>query len=186
MPLFHLNLLVNASNYFWNMKLKLILPLLLIINCAVYAEGVDDLFASAITGNSARLKSLLAEGVEVNGTTANGRTALMAASFNGNVRAAKILLAYGADVNVHDDAGVTALMDSLVFGNNELVNLLIAAGADVNAIDNSNVSVLARAKKIKHKHIIKTLENANAKETTEAPKEQVDSGEEEVTVEQKN
>jgi len=148
------------------------LILLLALSQATQAEDAKDLFAAAMMGKIERTEALLAQGIDVNGKTAGGRTALMAASFNGNVQIVKALLAYGADVSIADNSGSTALMDALVFGNEDIVNSLITAGADVNALDKQNVTVMARAKKTAHEKIIKILEKAGAKEEAEVPIEE--------------
>ncbi|MGR9114763.1 MAG: ankyrin repeat domain-containing protein [Gammaproteobacteria bacterium] len=145
--------------------------------CWGFAEDINDLFAAAITGKNARIEALLAQGLDVNGITAGGRTALMGASYNGNVRIVKTLLAYGADVNIADNMGTTALMDALVFGDETLVNLLVAAGADVNAVDKQNITVLGRAKKIGNERLIKALEQAGALEQPVVPADTGEDGE---------
>lgn len=143
---------------------KLIVLLILTASGWAGAEDSNDLFAAAIMGKNARIEALLAQGVDVNGLTAGGRTALMGASYQGNIGIVKTLLAYGADVNIADAMGTTALMDALAFGDATIVNLLIAAGADINAQDKQNVTVLGRAKKIGNEQIIKILEQAGAVE----------------------
>ncbi|MDO9047023.1 MAG: ankyrin repeat domain-containing protein [Methylobacter sp.] len=148
------------------------LILLLALSQATHAEDAKDLFAAAMVGKLERTEALLAQGIDVNGKTAGGRTALMAASFNGNVKIVKALLAYGADVGLADNSGATALMDALVFGNEDIINLLIAAGADVNALDKQNVTVMGRAKKTDHEKAIKILKKAGAKEEGEVPIEE--------------
>lgn len=141
---------------------KLFILLLLTFSNPGFSADVNDLFSAAIFGKVERVKFLLSEGVDVNGKTVTGRTAMMAACFNGNIRVARILLAYGADVNVADNLASTALMDAVVFGNEELVKLLITSGADVNAKDKQMVSVLDKAKKTKYDNIVKILEKSIA------------------------
>ena len=131
------------------MYFKSFFLLILFSSQSVFALDGDHLFSFAILGKTERIKSLLADGVDVNTVTATGRTAMMAASFNGNIRVVKVLLAYGADVNVVDNMGSTALMDAVIFGNEELVKLLLTAGANVDAVDKQNISVLEKAKKDK-------------------------------------
>jgi ankyrin repeat protein len=152
------------------MKIKLFIFLLLFFTQSVYAAEVDNLFSAAILGKTKRVKALLADGVDVNGITTPGRTAMMAASFSGNLRVVRILLAYGADVNIADNLGSTALMDAVVFGREKLVKLLITAGADVNAVDKQNISVIEKAKKTKNSNIVKILENeSTAQQESDTP-----------------
>ena len=124
---------------------------------SILALDSDRLFSSAILGKTERVKSLLADGIDVNAATVTGRTAMMAASFNGNIRVVRALLAYGADVNVADNMGSTALMDAVIFGSEELVKLLLTAGANVDAVDRQNISVLEKAKKTKYSNIVKNF-----------------------------
>ncbi len=156
------------------MYFKFIL-LLLFSSQSIFALNGDHFFSFAILGKTERVKSMLADGIDVNTTTATGRTAMMAASFNGNIRVVKVLLAYGADVNVVDNMGSTALMDAVIFGSEELVKLLITAGANVDAVDKQNISVLEKAKKTKYSNIVKILEPLVTvvieEETEEAPVE---------------
>ncbi len=167
------------------MKIKhLLITLLFLFSQAGFSVDIKNLFSAAIHGKTERVKSLLAEGIEVNGKTATGRTAMMAASFNGNLRVARILLSYGADVNLADNQGTTALMDAVIFGREELVRLLITAGADVLAVDNQDISVIEKAKKTKFSHIVAILEKAvvpkeeaendSTKETEETTESTVD------------
>lgn len=126
------------------------------------SADINNLFSAAILGKTERIKSLLADGDNVNGKTATGRTAMMAASFNGNKRVVRILLAYGADVNIADNFGTTALMDAIVFGSEPLVKLLITAGADVVAKDNQGISVIDKAKMTQFHNLVTVLEKAIA------------------------
>ncbi len=137
---------------------KILLFLLLAVSQAGFAEEINDLFSASIFGKTEKVRLLLSEGVDVNGKTITGRTAMMAACFNGNIRVVRVLLAYGADVNIADNQGSTALMDAVIFGSEALVNLLITAGADVTVEDNQKVSVIEKAKKTKYENIVKILE----------------------------
>jgi len=143
------------------MPIKSILILLwLMLPTMALSSPTDDLFTAAILGKIERVKFLLNEGIEVDGKTANGRTALMAASFNGNIRVVKLLLAYGADVNLADRQGHTALMDAVVFGNEALVKLLITVGANIEVVDLQKSSALDKAEKIQSPNIVKILKSA--------------------------
>jgi len=162
------------------MKIKsLFLFTLLFVSHPGFSAEFNNLFSAAILGKTERVKSLLADGADVNGKTATGRTAMMAASFNGNVRVVRILLAYGADVNLADNLGSTALMDAVVFGSEKLVKLLITAGAEINAVDKQNVSVIDKAKKTDFSNIVKLLEKSLP------PKEQDSATENNIETEKK-
>ncbi len=151
-------LIFKVHSTVYNSLMKVITLLLIFFTLPSFAAENNALFSASILGKTERVKSLLADGIDVNSATATGRTAIMAASFNGNLRVVKILLSYGADVNISDKSGSTALMDALIFGREDLVKLLITAGADAMAEDKQNVSVIDKAKKTKYKNIIKILE----------------------------
>ncbi|MCF6252054.1 MAG: ankyrin repeat domain-containing protein [Methylococcaceae bacterium] len=152
------------------MKIKYLFFLLpVFLTQSVFSADADNLFSAAILGKSDRVKSILADGIDVNGRTATGRTAIMGACFNGNVRVARVLLAYGADVNLADNQGSTAIMDAVIYGREQLVKLLITAGANVNAVDKQNVSVIEKAKKTHNDNIIKILETIIAEQGEAVP-----------------
>ena len=171
---------IPETNLFRPLKMKILFySLILIYALNAHADDFNDLFRAATDGNTERLQSLLAAGLNVNAKSATGRTALMGACYNGNLRNVKVLLNYGADVNATDSMGNTALMDAIRFADKALIQTLIAAGADVNAVDNKGLTILARAKKIAPASIIKLLENAGAKETSKTETETADGTTEE-------
>lgn len=141
---------------------------LLIISLSSFSAEVDPLFSAAIQGKTERVKSLLSDGLDVNGISSTGRTAMMGASFNGNIRIVKTLLSYGADVNIADNLGNTALMDAVFFGNEALVNLLISAGAVIDTVDKNGLSAIDKAKMTPLTKLIKALEKAQTEKTKKA------------------
>ena len=56
-----------------------------------------------------QVKTLIADGSNVNGQDENGETALMAAAYNNNVEIVNLMIEYGADVNASDDMNRTVL-----------------------------------------------------------------------------
>lgn len=149
------------------------LCLLLLFSHPGFTADINNLFSAAILGKAERMKYLLADGADVNGKTATGRTAMMGACFNGNYRIVRILLSYGADVNLADNLGTTALMDAVTFGNEKLVSLLLTAGAKADAVDVQNTSVIGKAKKTQYKNIVKLLEKSISKQKTPETKQAV-------------
>ncbi|MEW6731425.1 MAG: ankyrin repeat domain-containing protein [Acidobacteriota bacterium] len=92
--------------------------------------GADvDLVAAAASGDSATVKSLLAQGVDVNVKDKDGKTALMYAAEKGYSDIVKSLLVQAVNVNAKDKDGKTALMYAADKGHTEVVELLKNAGA---------------------------------------------------------
>ena len=87
---------------------------------------------AAIDGGLARLRALLATGVDVDAMdfSPGGRTALRWAAFKGQTACLEALLAAGASVDV--GGSVTPLHSASAAGQVACVRALIAAGADVN------------------------------------------------------
>lgn len=66
------------------------------------------LIAASQSGETDKVKSLLADGADVNAKDREGWTALMHASWNGHTGVAAALLDRGADVGIRDNNGGTA------------------------------------------------------------------------------
>jgi ankyrin repeat protein len=93
----------------------------------------EQLLQAAKKGSLEKIKTLLAEGGDVNAKGNYRRTVLMNAARSGNLEVVKFLIDKGADVNARTIQGRTALIDAAWGGNLEVVKLLIDKGADVNA-----------------------------------------------------
>jgi hypothetical protein len=106
-------------------------------------DGRTALIEAAATGNTDRVKSLIAAGADVNAQHNDGQTALMDAALRGNPDCVKALIAAGADVNAKTQGEATALVAACltwylqdteaIHRYEETIEALIAAGADVNA-----------------------------------------------------
>jgi Ankyrin repeats (many copies) len=99
-----------------------------------YRQSV--LIASALRGDTARMKFLLAVGAKADDPeceTSRCFTPLVAAADAGRAEAAKLLIERGANVNRKLKAGQTALMFAAYHGHIDIVSLLLSKGADVNA-----------------------------------------------------
>ena len=81
----------------------------------------EDFIEAAKRGDLTAVKSLIANGVNVNVVVNSGATALMAASWQGRKRCGKMLLAKGANVNAKATDGGTAMMIASEFGHKEVV-----------------------------------------------------------------
>lgn len=84
---------------------------------------------AAATGDVATLRRLVEDdGVEVNGQSPNGTTALMTAMKNGHVEAACSLIELGADLDITDHEGLSAVAWAIKKGQRELLKELQERG----------------------------------------------------------
>lgn len=90
---------------------------------------------AALQGQIETVREAIDQGVEVNATDIEGRTALHFASFNGHTDIVLSLLAKGAVVDRRDKMGRTALMFAASGSNQETVSALLKAKADPNIVD---------------------------------------------------
>ncbi|MCZ6526499.1 MAG: ankyrin repeat domain-containing protein [Gammaproteobacteria bacterium] len=126
---------------------------------------VPKIYLAAKEGRLSRLKSLIAEGADVNASNASGRTALMSAVLRRNSLVVKELLREGANVDVGDAQGKTALMLAVAQKDLAMISLLLASGADVKIEDKKENTALTLAEKSdlsrsKRKKLVKMLERA--------------------------
>lgn len=111
----------------------LVAAFLFILIKPVGSYATDDLelirVATAENEDAAKVRSLIAEGANVNTKGFFGITALIHASRKGHIEIVKILLDKGADVNAKDNDGNTALTEASRKGYIEIVQFLKKAGA---------------------------------------------------------
>lgn len=132
---------------------------------AAEKKQVPDIYLAAKTGRLEKVRTLIAEGTDINASNSQGRTALMSAVFYRNKSIVRELLSEGVDVDAKDATGKTALMIAVAHNDMEMINLLLASGADVNIQDNKERTVLTMAekstlKKKQKKKLMKLLESA--------------------------
>jgi len=122
----------------------------------VHAQTAENaLTAAARLGNTAKVRALLAKGVNVNARDSYGMTALIyaaGATGRGDAEIVKMLLNAGAEVNVkayrpRDKElvrleGMTPLMAAATAGDAQITKILLRAGAAVNARDPEGFTAL--------------------------------------------
>ena len=96
------------------------------------AAAAPPLVDAARDGDRAAIRSLLAEGAQVDAGEADGTRALHWASYRDDLEAVDLLLDAGADVNAANDLGATPLWTAGQNGSAVMVRRLLTAGADPN------------------------------------------------------
>ena len=106
----------------------------------------DEAFLSAAKkGKLDEVKSLLAEGVDVDCSDAFSCTGLFWAAANNHINTVELLIDKGAYIDAGAGIGGTPLARAAYEGHVEVVELLIEHGANVNAKDGTGGSVLDAA-----------------------------------------
>jgi ankyrin repeat protein len=90
---------------------------------------------AALKGEVKTVLLAIEQGVEVDASDAEGRTALQLASYDGHTDVVEKLLDNGPVVDHLDEAGRTALMYAASGSNHETVRVLLEAGADPDIVD---------------------------------------------------
>lgn len=82
------------------------------------------LLFAARDGDAKRVKQLLADGADADGSISEGWTALMISTVNGHKDVARSLLTHGVDLNARNANGWTAMMIAVRKGYGEIVEML--------------------------------------------------------------
>jgi ankyrin repeat protein len=101
-----------------------------VLNATAAPIGLIDAIKKSDT---AAVRALLAQKVNVNAAEIDGTTPLHWAAHFENVDAAGQLVRAGADVNVQNRYGSTPLSEACISGNAAMIELLLNAGANANA-----------------------------------------------------
>lgn len=118
---------------------------------------------AALNGQTAEVMRILNEGISVNTTDEDGRTALMYGAFNGHTDLLEKLIRKGADVNLRDNFGRTALMFASSGSFPDAVRLLLKNQADPNIADSEeHFTALMYAAAEGHIEVVKVLLTFNA------------------------
>ena len=129
---------------------------------------IGVLFDAARMGDVNTMKTLIANGANINMTDQHGFTALMVASYSGEVEIVRLLLEAGALVDQRDLSGYTALMYFCSAGNVPCVRLLLEHGASVNVSNHDCSTPLMFAAQQGHNEMVRLLlENGADPNTTD-------------------
>jgi len=138
------------------MKKHVNLTLILIIPCLL-SFGQKSLFQAVIESNETSVKSLLAEGAEVDARDEIGKTPLIIAADKGYFPIVQLLIQNGADINAQHNLQWTALMFAAGNGHSTIVKLLVENGANINLVSKSDYTALILASAAGYAEIVDLL-----------------------------
>jgi len=102
-------------------------------------RSADTFHGAASSGDIAQVKSLIAEGADVNKKAERGYTSLHCAVKAGYKDVAQLIIANGADINTRTGSrGWTPLHIAVMQSNKDMAEWLISKGADLNAANQNN------------------------------------------------
>jgi ankyrin repeat protein len=104
----------------------------LVLSTAMLDAGRSDVADAAMQGNTAAVRTLLAQRADVNAPQADGATALHWAAYRGDQELADMLIRAGANPSAANREGATPLWLASVNGNPGIIAALLTAGADPN------------------------------------------------------
>lgn len=122
--------------------LALAAALCVVLSAPAFAAATSELGIAASTGDTGRIKSLRAQGQNLNQADPEGYTPLMWAALNGQVKAVATLIHLKANLDLQDKEGYTALMWATQNKYETVARQLVNAGADINVRDNHGYTAL--------------------------------------------
>src|SRR5215475_14252184 len=134
-----------------------IVTLLAMGGTRVWAAGDTRLADAAMKRDTASVRKLIDEHVDVNAPGADGTPALHWVVRVGDFETARRLVRAGADVTKPNRYGVTAMSLASANGNAQMIALLLEAGADANVTDRTGETALMSATKVGNVDAIRTL-----------------------------
>jgi ankyrin repeat protein len=133
------------------------------------AAGADTRLADAAqNGDTATVRTLLQQHVDVNAPQIDGATALLWAAHNDDVAAAEMLIRAGANANAANRYGISPIAEAATNGSAAMTELLLKAGADANTTLPEGDTVLMLASRTGNVAVVQALldhkAEVNAKE----------------------
>lgn len=123
-------------------------------------------------GQGKLVRTLLAEGADVNAPQVDGTTALHWAAYHDDLDTARLLVEAGADADAANRYGVPALSLAATNGNAEFVQFLLDAGADPNTALLGGETVLMTAARTGNLGAVQALLGAGADPNARERREQ--------------
>jgi ankyrin repeat protein len=93
-------------------------------------------------GDREALRSLVEQQVDMNGSRANGETALQWAAYQDDLETVEVLIGAGADLDAANEYGITALSLACTNRSDPMVRMLLQAGANPNAAQSTGETAL--------------------------------------------
>ena len=115
-----------------------------VLTYKLFFEPTATLLQAIEKGDTAKVRSLLQRGANVNMRGEARATPLHAAAYYGRGEIAELLISYGADINAADDNGNTPLLISHTTpGESNPIRVLLKHGVNPNQLDKEGYSELA-------------------------------------------
>lgn len=134
-----------------------VIAMLTHVSSAAGALPATELHAAAASGDTERVRALLASGATIDARDAQGRTALLVATHHNQVQAAKVLIEAGADVNAKDAIQDSPYLYAGARGHNEILRLALAHGADLRSTNRYGGTALIPAAERGHVETVRML-----------------------------
>ncbi len=127
-----------------------------------HSEDQTPLMRAAADGEYETVKTLVAQGVDINEMFRGEGTALHMALQHSHLEIAEFLLQNGADPNLGSASDGYPIMAAIASGDEDMVRLLIKQGADVNRSFPGDGNAMIQAAKVGFLGIMKILVEAGA------------------------
>src|SRR5947207_9068830 len=135
----------------------MMIPLLVFASFMVFAGTDSRLADAAMKRDTAAIRSLLEQKVDVNAPGKDGTPALHWVIRVDDLETARLLIRAGADAKFADRYGVTPLYLACSNGNAAMIKLLLDAGADPNSVDATGQTALMTASSVGDLNSVKVL-----------------------------
>ncbi len=150
------------------MRFTYLIPLALLIPCAVAATVKSEVADAAQHGDKATVRALILRKADVNTPQVDGATALHWTVQANDAELTDLLLRAGAKVSTATVAGATPLQLAAINGNAAILARLITAGADPNAaLTRSGDTALMMAARTGKADAVRVLLDRGAKVNTQ-------------------
>lgn len=118
---------------------------------------VTEFLTAAVRGDTATLKKCLGQGVEINVTNRQGRTAVTIASLNQQYDCVALLIDAGADINMQDETCFNPFLLSCLNNDLRLLRLVLPAKPDLTRLTRFGGVCITPASEKGHVEIVREL-----------------------------
>ena len=118
---------------------------------------VTEFLTAAVRGDTATLKKCLGQGVEINVTNRQGRTAVTIASLNQQYDCVALLIEAGADINLQDETCFNPFLLSCLNNDLRLLRLVLPAKPDLARLTRFGGVGITPASEKGHVEIVREL-----------------------------